>query len=194
MADSMHLAACPAVPIAPGRRISVVGCSGAGKTTLSRHLAQHLGYRHIELDALYHQPGWQPLATDLFQQSVAVATEGDGWVVEGNYSAVRPQILERADMVIWLDLPRPTVIRQVLWRTLRRLFRRQTLWNGNRERWTNLFSLKAEESILVWSWTRHAKYRQRYAEEMRNAPAHRHYLRLDSRQAINDFLAKLPTR
>jgi len=45
--------------ITPGRRLSVVGCSGAGKTTLSRQLAQQLGYRHVELDALYHQPDWQ---------------------------------------------------------------------------------------------------------------------------------------
>ncbi|MFI8691536.1 AAA family ATPase [Stutzerimonas kunmingensis] len=42
--------------ITSGRRISVVGCSGAGKTMLSRRLAQQLGYRHIELDALFHQP------------------------------------------------------------------------------------------------------------------------------------------
>ncbi|OLU20560.1 adenylate kinase [Pseudomonas sp. PA1(2017)] len=178
----------------PGRRISVVGCSGAGKTTLSRQLALQLGYRHIELDALYHQPDWQPLPVDAFRQAVAQATRGDGWVVEGNYSAVRTQILEQADLVIWLDLPRHAVMRQVLWRTLRRLLQSQELWNGNRERWANLFSLKPEQSILAWSWTRHGKYRARYAEEMRDAPPHRPYLRLASRQAINDFLATLPTR
>jgi len=177
--------------ITPGRRISVVGCSGAGKTTLSRRLAAQLGYRHIELDALYHQPDWQTLPTEQFQSQVAEAIRGDGWVVEGNYSAARPLVLEHADMVIWLDVPRPTVMRQVLWRTLRRLFSRQVLWNGNRERWANLFSLKPEQSILVWSWTRHAKYRHRYGEEMRNAPAHRQYLRLDSRQAVERFLAGL---
>ncbi|SDH65073.1 Adenylate kinase [Pseudomonas flavescens] len=175
----------------PGRRISVVGCSGAGKTTLSRRLAQRLGYRHVELDGLFHQPGWQPLPTEQFQRAVADALQGDGWVVEGNYSSARPLVLERADLVIWLDLPRPAVMRQVLWRTLRRLLSRQVLWNGNRERWTNLFSLKPEQSILVWAWTRHATYRQRYGEEMRNAPAHRHYLRLSSRQAVERFLTSL---
>jgi len=110
--------------ITPGRRISVVGCSGAGKTTLSRRLAAQLGYRHIELDALYHQPDWQTVPTEQFQAQVAEAIRGDGWVVEGNYSAARPLVLEHADMVIWLDVPRPTVMRQVLWRTLRRLFSR----------------------------------------------------------------------
>lgn len=41
-------------------------------------------------------------------------------------------------MAIWLDEARPTVTRQVL-------------WNGNRERYANLFSLKPERSILAWS-------------------------------------------
>lgn len=178
--------------IAPGRCISVVGCSGAGKTTLSRRLARQLGYRHVELDALYHQPNWQTLPTAQFQQQVTDALQGDGWVVEGNYSAARPLVLERADMVIWLDLPRATVMRRVLWRTVRRLFGRQSLWNGNRERWSNLLSLKPERSILAWAWTRHAVYRQRYADELRNAPAHHRYLRLDSRLAVERFLSSLP--
>lgn len=176
----------------PGRRISVVGCSGAGKTTLSRRLAQYLGYRHIELDALFHQPNWQPLPTEQFQQVTREALHGDGWVVEGNYSAVRPLVRERSDMVIWLDLPRPKVMRQVLWRTLRRLTTREELWNGNRERWSNLFKLNPRQSILAWTWTRHAIYRQRYGDEMRNAPAQCRYLRLDSREAVEAFLASLP--
>ncbi|MGE8360667.1 AAA family ATPase [Pseudomonas sp.] len=176
----------------PGRRISVVGCSGAGKTTLSRQLARRLGCRHVELDALYHQPDWQPLSTTPFKAAVADALQGDSWVVEGNYSAVRPQILAQADTVIWLDLPRVTVMHQLLRRTLKRLVTRQVLWNGNRERWYNLFSARPERSILLWAWTRHALYRQRYAEEMRNAPAERRYVRLDSRQAIEAFLASLP--
>lgn len=178
----------------PGRRISVVGCSGAGKSTLSRQLARQLGFRHIELDALFHQPNWQPLPTEQFQQATREALHGDGWIAEGNYSAVRPLVRERSDMVIWLDLPRHKVMRQVIWRTLRRLATREELWNGNRERWGNLFKLDPSQSILAWAWTRHSVYRQRYSEEMRNAPPSCTYLRLDSRQAVENFLASLPHR
>ncbi|GLX12237.1 hypothetical protein Pstr01_04760 [Pseudomonas straminea] len=178
----------------PGRRISVVGCSGAGKSTLSRQLARQLGYRHIELDALFHQPNWQPLPTEQFQQATREALHGDGWIAEGNYSAVRPLVRERSDMVIWLDLPRHKVMRQVIWRTLRRLTTREVLWNGNRERWSNLFKLDPRQSILAWVWTRHAVYRQRYSEEMRNVSPSCTYLRLDSRQAVENFLASLPHR
>lgn len=189
----MPIGNIPLQAIAPGRRISVVGCSGAGKSTLSRRLAQRLGYRHVELDALFHQPNWQPLPTEQFQQATRDALHGDGWIAEGNYSAVRPLVRERSDMVIWLDLPRHKVMRQVIWRTLRRLATREELWNGNRERWGNLFKLHPRQSILAWTWTRHAVYRQRYSEEMCNTPPCT-YLRLDSRQAVEDFLANLPPR
>lgn len=192
MADSMPPPPHSASVLVPGHRISVVGCSGAGKTTLSRRLARRLGYRHVELDALYHQPDWQPLPDDDFQQATDEALQGDGWIAEGNYSLVRPLVRARSDMVIWLDLPRHRVMRQVLWRTLRRLLTRESLWNGNRERWRNLFELNPRQSILAWSWTRHPVYRQRYGEEMRNTPASCPYLRLESQQAIEDFLASLP--
>lgn len=170
----------------------MVGCSGAGKTTLARRLAQQLGYRHVELDALYHQPNWQQLPTEQFKQAVSEALQGDDWVVEGSYSAVRPHVLERSDIVIWLDLPRAAVMRQLIPRTLKRLVLRQALWNGNRERWGNLFKLTPEKSILVWAWQRHALYRQRYGDEMRTTPASRRYIRLDSRQAVEHFLTTFP--
>ncbi len=115
------------------RRVSVVGNSGSGKSTLARELALVLGVPYVELDSLFHQPGWVPLAEDEFRRVVGAAAAVDGWVMDGNYSAVRPIVWTRADTVVWLDLPRRTVMRQVVWRTVRRAVTRQELWNGNRE-------------------------------------------------------------
>jgi adenylate kinase family enzyme len=143
------------------RRISVVGNSGSGKTTLARALAAALGVPHLELDSIFHQPGWQPLDRTIFVQRVTEFTDAPGWVVDGNYSAVRDVVWSRADTVIWLDLPRRRVMRQVIWRTLRRTVTRAELWNGNREQWRNLLK-PPEESIILWAWTKHGAYRDRY--------------------------------
>lgn len=170
----------------------MVGCSGSGKTTLARQLAGRLDYRHVELDALFHQPNWQPLPEQQFKQVVKAALQGDGWVAEGSYSAVRPLVREKSDLVIWLDLSKAAVMRQLFLRTLRRLVLRETLWNGNREHWSNLFKLSARQSILVWAWTKHAIYRQRYGVEMEASLPSQRYVRLDSRRAVDCFLKSLP--
>jgi adenylate kinase family enzyme len=39
-------------------RVSILGTSGSGKTTLARRLAAALDLPHLELDAVFHQPGW----------------------------------------------------------------------------------------------------------------------------------------
>lgn len=48
------------VASADGPRIIVIGTSGAGKTTLAGRISARLGIDHIEIDALYHGPGWTP--------------------------------------------------------------------------------------------------------------------------------------
>ena len=173
------------------RRISVVGNSGVGKSRVARQLASNLGVPVVELDGLYHQPGWAPLAAEQFRREVGRLAADDAWVIDGNYSLVRPLVWARADTVVWLDLPRHVVMRQVVCRTLRRVTFRTELWNGNRERWSNLLSWAPEESIISWAWHRHAIYRERYSAAMRDpANAHLHFVRLRDRAAVRRFLAQ----
>jgi adenylate kinase family enzyme len=152
------------------RRVSVVGNSGSGKTTLGRALAARLDVPFVELDAIHHLQGWTPIDTTEFRRKVGQVTAGDGWVIDGKYGAVIDLIWARADTVVWFDLPRRTVIRQLLWRTVRRAVTGEELWNGNRERFTSLFRLDPQESLLRWAWTRHHIYRERYARAAAERP------------------------
>jgi adenylate kinase family enzyme len=171
------------------RRVSVVGNSGSGKSTVARRLAVVLGVPYLELDAVFHQPGWRPLPGEEFRRIVAAKAADVGWVIDGNYSAVQPLIWARADTVVWLDLPKRTVMRQIAWRTLRRAAFRKELWNGNRERWRNFFSLDPEESVISWAWHKHAEYRAKFAGAAGDpANAHMRFVRLTSRRDIRHFL------
>jgi adenylate kinase family enzyme len=173
------------------RRVSVVGNSGSGKSTLAVALAARLGVPCVELDAIFHQPGWTELPPEEFRARAAAAAAGDAWVVDGNYSAVRDLVWARADTVVWLDLPRAVVMRRVVSRTVVRVVRRQELWNGNREPWSNFLALDPQRSIIGWAWTQHAKYRDRYEAAMADpAWAHLRFVRLRSAADMRRFLAQ----
>lgn len=152
------------------RRISVVGSSASGKTTIAGIVSQVLGVPHLELDSVFHRPGWQPLDDASFRTSVAAFAQHDAWVIDGNYVShgVAQVVWPRADTLVWLDPPRTTVLRRVLGRTLRRLVTREELWNGNRESWRGMFSRVPEDNIILWAWTRHAPTRERYEVMLRD--------------------------
>lgn len=173
------------------QRVVVVGTSGSGKSTLRRQLATRLGAAELELDAVHHLPGWQPISDDDFRGRVEeFLTQHDRWVVDGNYAVVRDLLWARADAVVWLDLPRAVVTARVVRRTLRRLLTRQELWNGNRESWRNVLSRDPNRSIVRWAWTTHASRRQEYAALTRDprwAPLQVHHLR--STREVRRFLA-----
>jgi adenylate kinase family enzyme len=172
------------------RRVSVVGTSGSGKSTLARELAAILGVPYLELDAVHHEPCWEPLPTEEFRWAVAAKAAGDGWVIDGNYGRVRDLVWARADTVVWLDLPKGAVMRQLVWRTLRRVAGREELWNGNRERWRNFFSWDPEQSVISWAWHKHAADHAKYAAAAIDpANAHLRFVRLASRRDADRFLA-----
>lgn len=143
-----------------GTRIHVVGTCGAGKTTIASALAQRLALPHVELDALSWGPNWTPVPDDEFRAAVAAAALRECWVIDGNYNKCRDLVWARVGTVVWLDYPFWRVFSQLVWRTFCRAFRREILWQGNRERLrTALFSRK---SILLWAVRTHWRRRREY--------------------------------
>jgi adenylate kinase family enzyme len=175
------------------QRIAIVGSPGAGKTTLAEKLADRLDLRHIEMDSIFHQPGWRPLPDAEFIAAIERATSADRWVTCGNYQRVsKPIIWQRADTVVFLDLPKATVMRSIIHRSVRRAWKQEELWNGNRERFRNFFSLHKEENIILWAWTQFDRYRKGYRRDMQDPQWSRlDFVHLESRTGVTDWLEKV---
>ena len=173
-----------------GRRISVVGTTGCGKTTTAGGLAERLKIPHVELDALYWGPDWVPVPQDIFRQRAALAAHGDEWVIDGNYSGVRDMVWRRADSVIWLDYALATVLWQLARRTIGRSIRREELWHGNRESLRRSFL--SRDSILLWALRTYRRKRRDYPVLLRR-PEHAHLstIQLRSPAAAREWLSGL---
>jgi len=175
------------------RRISVVGTSGSGKSTLARKISQRLGIPYVELDAIHHQADWTPMPESEFRAAVGERIAGDTWVVDGNYQGKLGDLVWRhADTVVWLDLPRPLVMLQIIRRTMGRALTGRELWNGNRERRRDLLSLDPQRSVIMWAWTTHSRNRTRYLSAHTDA-AHPglKFVRLRSQRETAAFLVGL---
>jgi hypothetical protein len=166
------------------RRIVVRGGSGAGKTTLARLLSGHLGVPHVELDALHHGPSWRSASAAEMQAGVLALLDDDrGWVVDGNYDEkLAGLVLERAELVLWLDLPLRTKLRRLMGRTARRWWRDEMLWNGNRETWKGAFW--GADALFPWAVRSHFLHRRRWPALLHGLRV----LRLRSAREVDEWL------
>lgn len=135
-----------------GRNILILGAPGSGKSTLARRLADRLGLRIIHFDQLYWQPGWVARSMDEVAGDIEESIQGDGWVFDGNNSRTLAMRAERADTLIWLDLPRALCMARVVRRVLGSYGRtRPDMAAGCPERF--------DPKFLRWAWTFPQHYR-----------------------------------
>ncbi len=173
-----------------GRRIAVVGTTGSGKTTVARWISERLSIPHVELDALYWGPDWTPMPLQVFRERTVRALDGDAWVSDGNYGKVRDLVWRRADTVVWLDYALPVILGRLTWRTLRRIFTREELWSGNRERFHVQFFTR--DSLFLWAFRTFPRRRREYPLLFQQSEyAHVQVICLRSPRATRNWLENL---
>ena len=174
-------------------RIAIVGATGSGKTTLARELAARLRLPDVELDALHWEPNWTPASPEMLHRRVEDALASGRWVADGNYSMVQDLTLARAQMLVWLDYSFLRTALQLLRRTVRRAWRREELWHGNRESFRK--ALFSSDSILLWLLKSYGPVRRRY-EALTESGAYPQLaiVRLRSPAATRAWLESLPAR
>lgn len=137
------------------QKIIVGGTSGSGKSTLAREIAVRWRLPYVEVDSLYHGPGWT--VRPEYREELQAFITRPGWVVE--WQGLRAALAREADTLVWLDYPVWFVMYRVGKRTLRRAISREVLWAGNVEPplWT-IFSER--EHIVRWAWNTRNRVRR----------------------------------
>jgi adenylate kinase family enzyme len=167
------------------RKVSIISsASGNGKTTLGRRLASVLDVPFVELDALVHGPNWTETPDDTLRALLEPILAGDGWVIDGNYgSKFGNLVLERADTVVWLDLPVHVWLPRLIRRTMRRIRNHEELWNGNGESLGD--AVWGKDALIPFALRMHRQRRRTYPDRLAPFPT----VRLRSQAEVDTFLS-----
>ena len=100
-------------------RISIIGGSGTGKSTLCEILAKKLKLPAIHLDAINFNENWVEIDKKERDKIISAKTKEEKWIIDGNYNKTLKERLKRADLIIWLDYSTYMQLKGVLKRFLK---------------------------------------------------------------------------
>lgn len=164
-------------------RILIIGCGGAGKSTLARQLGKKLDLPVVHLDTLFWKPGWVQESREEFDRKLSVELEKPRWILDGNFNRTMPQRMAKCDTIIYLDFPRLTCLMGVIKRIVTTYGKvRPDMGEGCPER----FDLE----FLRWVWNYNKNNRERNYQLL-NEAAHAQKLVLKNRRAVKQFLKSL---
>jgi adenylate kinase family enzyme len=166
-------------------RVAIIGSGGAGKSTLARRLGAITGLPVIHLDAEHWLPGWVEPPREEWRERVVTLAAQDDWIIDGNYGGTMNERLERADTIVFVDLPRTVCA----WRAFKRstLLRRQPrpdMAEGCEER--------VDFTFLKWIWDYPATRRPAILVMLREArDTGKTVVRLRSQRHVDRWLARV---
>jgi len=165
------------------KRVMVIGCGGAGKSTFARRLGERTGLPVIHLDQLFWKPGWQHITKEQFDILHDREIEKDMWILDGNFMRTIPQRLSHCDTVVFLDFSRAVC----LWGVLKRVF---TNYGSVRVDMVEGCPERFDWQFLKWVWNFNADKRAAIYDLLGQTP-HAKVIVLKNRTEADTFLKYL---
>ena len=165
-------------------RVMIIGCGGAGKSTLARKLGEKTGLPVVHLDQIWWAPGnWQHLQKQEFDERLLAELEKPRWILDGNFNRTIEARLEVCDTVIYLDYPRLVCLKNWLGRVIKN-------WGRHRPDMTEGCNEWFDPEFVKCIWNFNKNNRARYYEILNGARDKRVYI-LKSRRQAQKFLDSL---
>ena len=165
-------------------RILIIGCGGAGKSTLAKKLGEKTGLPVVHLDQIYWSPGnWQHLEKDEFDALLTQELQKPRWILDGNFNRTFELRLERCDTVIFLDFNRFTCLFGWLKRVI-------TNWGVARVDMAPGCNEWFDLEFAKWIWNFNKLNRNRYIKLLNESDGKSVYI-LRNRRQVRKFLTQI---
>lgn len=99
-------------------RISIVGGSGNGKTTLANNLGKLLNIPIYHIDGFNYLNNWVERDKKERDKIILEKIAEEKWIIDGTYRSTMTERLERANLIIFLDYSSFSQIKGVLKRNI----------------------------------------------------------------------------
>lgn len=87
------------------KKVIIIGCPGAGKSTFARKLKDRTGLPLFYLDMIWHKADGTNISRDEFDEKLKGIIEKEQWILDGNYIRTLEMRLKECDTVFLLDYP-----------------------------------------------------------------------------------------
>ena len=164
-------------------RVIIIGCGGAGKSTLARQLGEKTGLPVVHLDQLFWKPGWVESTKEEIDEKIRREMENPQWIMDGNYNRTMARRMERCDTVIYLDFNTSACVMGVLKRIVTNYGTvRPDMGEGCPERF--------DWEFLLWVIHYNKKHRERNYGLLKSAEG-KNVIILRNRREVKAFLNSL---
>lgn len=165
-------------------RILIIGCGGAGKSTLARQLGDKLNIPVVHLDQIWWAPGnWQHMEREEFDKLVLAELEKPQWILDGNFNRTIPMRMEKCDTVIYLDFSRFACMVSWIGRVLKN-------WGHARDDMAEGCAEWFDPEMAKWIWNFNKNNRENYYRLLNEAEGVETIV-LKNRRAVKKFLGGL---
>ena len=141
-------------------KISIIGGSGTGKTTLADNLGKKLDIPVYHIDGINYLENWEKRDEKERDKIILEKVNESKWIIEGTYRSTLRQRLERSDLIIYLDYSSVAQVRGILERYVKGHGKEKREIKGCKERMSLEF--------LLWTWNWRKNKRNSIIDNIKN--------------------------
>lgn len=167
-------------------RILIIGCGGAGKSTLARQLGDLLDIPVIHLDKLFWHPGWVESSKEEIDAKIHEEMAKPRWIMDGNFNRTLPERIKHCDTIIYLDFSRLACLMGVLKRIV-------TTYGTVRPDMGEGCPERIDLEFLKWVWNYNQNKREKNYRLLNEAEGVQTIV-LKNRRMVRRFLKELKLR